>query len=88
MRRVRCQCVTYPVATSEVVERVDAVRAVASVRAVPVARVACVVRVVRRVGRVLSRLLDLRGGVSCLYYTDPNLVRCAPSPMSMIFATR
>jgi hypothetical protein len=62
------------VATSEVVVCVDAVRAVAGVHAVLVARVASVVPRVRRVGRVPSRLLDLRGGVSCLYYTDPNLV--------------
>jgi hypothetical protein len=54
--------------------RVDAVRTVAIVQAVPVVRVASVVWVVRRVGRVSSCLLDLRGGVSCLYYTDPNLV--------------
>jgi hypothetical protein len=54
--------------------RVAAVRTVASVQAVPVARVARVVWVVRRVGRVPSRLLDLRGGVFSHYYTDPNLI--------------
>jgi hypothetical protein len=62
------------VVTDEVVVPVDAVRAVASVQVVSVARVASVVRIVRCVGHVPSRLLELRGGVSCLYYTDPNLV--------------